>query len=444
MIALSPHAHYKHSGVPWFAQIPSHWRPVAVKHLSTRITDGAHVSPDIEGGPYPFISTRDLTASGIDFEGALTTSEESFEQLERHGCRPKPGDILFSKDGTIGRTTVVTDDREFVVASSLIIITPDLQQVDPMFLDFLFQSTPVQEQVRSFVKGTGLPRISIRNLNRIIGLLPTLAEQHRITQFLTAEVARIDRLIGDQERLIALLGEKRQAIITHAVTKGLDPTAHTRPSGIPWLGDIPETWRTAELRRTLTFITSGSRGWAEFYADQGTPFVRIGNLTRGYLHLDMSETQHVEIPRDSEGTRAVVEANDVLFSITAYLGSVAVASEKESGSYVSQHVALTRLDQNRLQSRFLAYFVLSEFGQRQLNEGAYGGTKLQLSLEDIKRLRIPVPAISDQIEITRHLDASTTRIDALLELARESISLLRERRSALISAAVTGKIEVHK
>lgn len=318
------------------------------------------------------------------------------------------------------------------------------RSVDNGYLKWFLLTREFTDRIVDSSLRSALPKVNRESLGASSFWFPSLPLQKRIAQYLDSETVQIDELISKQERLIELLAEKRKAIITHAFTKGLDPNAPTKFSGISWLGHIPETWRTAELKRVITFITSGSRGWAEFYADRGTPFVRIGNLTRGHLHLDMSATQYVEIPRDAEGTRAVVKAGDVLLSITAYLGSVAVASEKEQGSYVSQHIALTRLDQNRLQSRFLAYFVLSESGQRQLNEGAYGGTKLQLSLEDIKSLWIPVPKTSEQIAITRHLDESTARIDALLVAARRSIALLHERRSVLISAAVTGKIEVEK
>ncbi|MGM7775437.1 restriction endonuclease subunit S [Arthrobacter sp. KNU-44] len=369
------------------------------------------------------------------------------DEIERASCPVRSDRLIVSRMNTpalVGAAGHTQRDYDNLYLPDRLWQVRTSEAAVARFVYWWMQTREYRDQVAAICVGTSssMQNLSQNDFRSFQMPYPSHAIQSAISDFLDRETAQIDELIGKQERLIELLAEKRQAIITHAVTKGLDPTAPTKPSGIPWLGHIPETWWTTELKRALTFITSGSRGWAEFYADHGTPFVRIGNLTRGHLHLDMSETQHVDIPRDSEGTRAVVEAGDVLFSITAYLGSVGVASEKEAGSYVSQHVALTRLDQNRLQSRFLAYFVLSEFGQRQLNQGAYGGTKLQLSLEDIKRLWIPVPETSKQIEITRYLDESTTRIDDLLELARRSISLLRERRSALISAAVTGVIDV--
>lgn len=434
---MTPHqtyAEYKSAGVPWLDHVPAEW-PIVATRVALRLRKELAASPKAA-------QLLSLTKQGVirrDIENAGGKHPENYDSYQM----VYPDDLifcLFDIDET-PRTVGITRERGMISgAYTRFETTP---AANPEFVTWYFIALDNEKRLRPLY--TGLRKViqKTRFLSAPMPI-PPLKTQRTIATYLDRESAQIDDLIGKQERLIELLAEKRQAIITHAVTKGLNPNAPTKPSGVPWLGEVPQTWRTAELKRALTFITSGSRGWAEYYADHGKPFVRIGNLTRGHLHLDMAETQHVEIPPDAEGTRAVVEAGDVLFSITAYLGSVAVASKKESGSYVSQHVAITRLDQNRLHPRFLAYFILSEFGQRQLNEGAYGGTKLQLSLEDIKKLMIPVPGMSEQIEIARHLDTSAARIDALVGLSHKSISLLRERRSALISAAVTGKIDVRE
>lgn len=424
-------------------QIPSHWRSVSVKHLASRITDGAHVSPDIAGGPYPFISTRDLTPAGIDFEGALTTSKESFEQLARYGCRPKSGDILFSKDGTIGRTTVVTDDREFVVASSLIIITPDIQQANPAFLDFLFQSAPVQEQVRSFVKGTGLPRISIRNLNRIKGLLPTLTEQHGISQFLTREVTRIDSLIAKQERLIELLAEKRQAIITHAVTKGMDPTACTKPSGVPWQGPVPEHWTVQPFKNLTTMQTGVTLG--KDYSNEITEtyaYLRVANVQIGYV--DLSEVKEIDLP-PAVAASSTLRPGDVLMTEGGDRDKLARGCiwDAPIRTCVHQNHIFAVRTGDQLLNEFLVlaldadpartYFYMT--GKQSTNLASTNSTT-------VKNFRLGVPPIAEQRQIVSHLSVKTGQIDVLISKASLVIAALKERRSALISAAVTGKIKV--
>lgn len=219
---LDPNAEMKDSGVEWLGKIPAHWEHVPFKRLATRITDGAHISPETEGGIFDFVSTKDVSERGIDFDGALKTSPESYEYLVRNGCKPNVGDVLFSKDGTIGRTVVVDVDRNFVVASSLIIIKPEPTQVTPSFTHFSCQSSPFYQQVDAYVKGAGLPRLSISNLRRVIALRPPVAEQHRIAAHLDARCAKFDALIAKSEQMIGVLREYRSALITDAVTGKID------------------------------------------------------------------------------------------------------------------------------------------------------------------------------------------------------------------------------
>jgi len=219
---LDANAPMKKSGVEWLGEVPKHWKVVGIKRLCSKITDGAHVSPETENGVYCFVSTKDVTEEGIDFDGCLRTSTVSYEYLVRTGCRPLVGDILFSKDGTIGRTVVVTDEREFVIASSLIIIRPDTDQLDPRFLHYLCQSAFVRSQVDSYVKGAGLPRLSIRNLLRVFGVFPPLHEQAKIAAYLSELVGKFDNLVKEADTAIGLLQERRNAIISAAVTGKID------------------------------------------------------------------------------------------------------------------------------------------------------------------------------------------------------------------------------
>jgi type I restriction enzyme S subunit len=162
----------KDSGVAWLGEVPAHWTVSLIKRYCHDITDGAHISPETEGVIYDFISTKDLSNLDIDFSDCLKTSAETYDYMVRTGCRPAPGDILFSKDGTIGRTALVKEDRPFVVASSLIIIRPDNKKYASSYLHWLLQSASVVGQVECMVKGAGLPRLSIQNLLKVVGTLP--------------------------------------------------------------------------------------------------------------------------------------------------------------------------------------------------------------------------------------------------------------------------------
>uniref|UniRef100_UPI003988FBEA restriction endonuclease subunit S n=1 Tax=Methyloglobulus sp. TaxID=2518622 RepID=UPI003988FBEA len=260
--------------------------------------------------------------------------------------------------------------------------------------------------------------------------------------FLDRETAKIDALIAEQQRLIELLKEKRQAVISHAVTKGLNPNAPMKDSGIEWLGEVPEHWEILPLKRNVSFLTSGSRGWAEHYSDEGALFIRIGNLTRDSILLDLSDIQRVTVPEGIEGERTRVQSGDVLFSITAYLGSVAVIPKNLEPAYVSQHVALARLNQQHLLPAWAAYVTMSFVGKTYLETKGYGGTKIQLNLDDVANLVMTVPNIEEQSTIVAFLDSKTAKLDTLTAEAKVAITLLQERRTALIFAAVTGKIDV--
>ena len=212
----------KYSGIDWIGHVPEHWVICSLKYLCIKVTDGAHVSPETDNGVYHFVSTKDVGTNSIDFENCLRTSEASYEYLVKTGCKPQKGDILFSKDGTIGRTVVVRDDLDFVVASSLIIIRPKNDMLDPDFLHFLCQSHVIAGQVESYVKGAGLPRLSISNLLKVFGIFPGIKEQAQLANFLKHETDKIDNVIVMLNTQLDKLAEYRESLISSAVTGKID------------------------------------------------------------------------------------------------------------------------------------------------------------------------------------------------------------------------------
>lgn len=209
-----------------------------------------------------------------------------------------------------------------------------------------------------------------------------------------------------------------------------------KASGIAWLGCIPEHWPMCPLKRNLDFLTSGSRGWAEHYSEGGPLFIRIGNLTRETIHLDLSDIQRVNVPAGAEGERTRVQPGDVLFSITAYLGSVAVVPDGFEPAYVSQHVALARLRRDCVLPAWVAYVASSRIGKTYLEAQGYGGSKVQLSLEDVASLILPMPPLPEQFAICAFLARELSKIDALIAEQEKLIALLAEKRQATISHAV--------
>lgn len=219
---LNPDVKMKDSGIEWIGEIPEHWRICLLKYNTSLITDGAHISPETEQGKYPFISIRDLIKGEIDFDNCLLTSEESYNYLVKTGCKPIVNDILFSKDGTVGKTAIVLVDKDFVVASSLVIIRLKKNEVTPDFFDFLCQSWIVQEQVLSSLSGAALKRLSLQNLMKIYGIFPPINEQNQISKELKLKTSYINKVINETVLSINLLKEHRTSLISTAVTGKID------------------------------------------------------------------------------------------------------------------------------------------------------------------------------------------------------------------------------
>jgi type I restriction enzyme S subunit len=215
-----------------------------------------------------------------------------------------------------------------------------------------------------------------------------------------------------------------------------------KDSGIPWLGEIPAHWETRRVKYICSFVTSGARGWAEHYSDNGPLFLRIGNLTREGIDLDLSDIQRVQPPTGAEGERTSVKPGDLLVSITADIGSVAVVPYDLEPAFVNQHLALVRLRSDLVSPRFVAYALRSPALQTQFRLALYGGTKQGLGLDDVANLLVTLPPLPEQVSIVNHIDDAVGRIEAAIVKTHEQISRFQEYKAALMSAAVTGKIAI--
>jgi type I restriction enzyme S subunit len=257
---------------------------------------------------------------------------------------------------------------------------------------------------------------------------------------------RIRRYIRAQQKLIALLNEQKQAIVHRAVTRGIDPSIRLMPSGIDWLGDVPKHWETKRLRSLVTRITSGSRGWSNFAANIGPLFIRIGNLTRGSINLDLSEVERLNLPKSAraESLRTRLEPDDILLSITAFIGSVAVVPPDIGEAYVSQHVACCRLSPRSVNPRWVAYVLLSPMGQTHGALCMYGGTKQGLSLDDVKNYPILLPPREEQNALVEWIDRALQVTNSSVQAIEREIALLREYRTRVIADVVTGKLDVRE
>lgn len=434
---------YKDSGVDWLGEVPEHWELTRLKHLA-RFAGGGTPSRDVPefwNGDIPWVSPKDMKSE------AISGSEEQVTELGLESGAssliPEGRLLMVTRSGILRHTIPVA------VNAIPVALNQDMKALS--FHDGLLSSTFFLRWVQGLnnqlllawgKQGATVESIEHEYLANTRIAWPDGAERAAIVTFLERESSKIDALIAEQQRLIKLLKEKRQAVISHAVTRGLNPDALMKPSGVEWLGDVPAHWEVTPLKRHITYLTSGSRGWAEYYSNDGELFLRIGNLTRDSLNLDLDDIQRVNVPVGSEGERTRVRPDDLLFSITAYLGSVAVVPADLEPAYVSQHVALTRLRGQSLDAKWVGNVALSSIGQTWFQMQSYGGTKIQLSLDDVRDLPITVPPLHEQRRILAHIETQIAQMEALTADAERAIALLQERRTALISAAVTGKMDV--
>ena len=429
------YSQYKDSGVEWLGEIPAHWEVRRLKFVTHTV---AGQSP-----PSVAVTDRMDGTDGLPFlQGNAEFGPLSPKPQKVCDSAPKraePGDILLSVRAPVGAMNVA--DQPYGIGRGLCAIRP-AAGLDRSFC--FYEVMAMRPLLDAVATGSTYDAVTSSDVGDLLILLPHQGEQHAIADFLDRETAKIDGLVARKERLIELLREKRIALITRAVTRGLDPNVPMKDSGVEWLGEIPAHWDVKRIKNVSAFVTSGSRGWADFYSDEGPCFLRIGNMQSGSIDLNIDKVQHVDPPPGSEGERTRVRPGDVLVSITALIGAVALVPENLPEAFVNQHIALIRPSASDVDSRWMAYCIMSPVGQTQFSADLYGGTKDGLELNDVRSLMVLAPPICEQERIVAYLDSHTKKLMNLVKAVQTAIDLLKEFRTALISAAVTGKIDVRE
>jgi type I restriction enzyme S subunit len=215
---LDPNAKLVPSGIDWIGEIPEGWLVTDIKKLCISITDGSHFSPERQSEGMPYITAGDIRGKGIDYNKAMRIRIEDYNLLESQGCRPHKGDILMVKDGaTTGRVGMMIDNEECVLLSSVAMLTP-LPNVDSNYLMYLIQSNVIQAQIQLLMAGSAMPRVTLKKINSLKGLLIPLNDQHSIASYLDEKCADIDRLIALKQQKIESLKDYKKSVIYEAVT----------------------------------------------------------------------------------------------------------------------------------------------------------------------------------------------------------------------------------
>lgn len=430
MTGTKKYGEYKDSGIEWVGPIPVGWDtlPLFAVVQENTASNKAGIESNLLSLSYGQIVRKDIAAN----DGLLPASFDTYQVISRNDIVLRLTDLQNDKRSL---RSAISPERG-IITSAYLALTPT--RILPNFLSYLLRAYDLQKVFYSM--GGGLRQsMKFSDMKSLPLVVPPAPLQESITAYLDRETAQIDDLIGKQERLIELLAEKRQAIITHAVTKGLDPSAPTKPSGIPWLGDIPAAWKVSKLSWETRGIGDGLHG-TPTYSDQGSiPFVNGTNLLGGEIRITDS-TNFVEEDQLSRADLGLDEST-VLISINGTIGNCAVLGNRQV--MLSKSAAYIKCSES-LDVHFLAHYLRSHPTRSYFFATSGGTTIANLSLAALRGTPIPVPPLPMQEEITKWLNEQIQSFDELGSKAYEAARLLRERRSALISAAVTGKIDVRE
>jgi type I restriction enzyme S subunit len=287
----------------------------------------------------------------------------------------------------------------------------------------------------------GIPHVNGNELRNSFLPIPLSCEQEQIARFLDHETGKIDALIEKQQALIALLQEKRQAVISHAVTKGLNPDARMKDSGVEWLGEVPEHWRTGKFTHYIQ-IRHGHQFRDYDFTDEGIKIIKITQLHRdGYL--DISSCSTVASGRDREFPDIQIREHDVLMCLTGgTIGKIIRVGEVHEPLLQNYRVGHFSHANQLLTNDYIYYLMSSDVILRQINFLLRETGQPNIGMEDFGGMKICIPCLEEQDSICSYIEESLPKFDNLISHAEMQVNLLQERRTALISAAVTGKIDV--
>lgn len=433
---------YKPSGVDWLGEIPETWDRYRIKFFFNSINGGVW-------GEEPIGNENDMICIRVaDFDynngvinlNKLTTRNISLS--EQKGRVLKKGDLLIEKSGggelsPVGRVVKFGLDVK-AVCSNFINRLNTKNTFSPDFLNYL----------NKFLYAKGLTEICI---NQTIGIqnlktgeflgktvfVPSLSEQQNIVDFLDYKTGQCDRFIANRQKQIELLNEQKAAIINKAVTKGINPNAKMKPSGIEWIGDIPEHWCIWKMTRICEKIGDGLHGTPVYEEGSGIFFVNGNNLSNGKIEIN-ENTKEVE-STNFNLIKKEISLGSVLYSINGTIGNIAI--------YNGENILLGKsaaffVCRSKIINLYLFHYLTSNSVLIHLNSTTEGTTIKNVSLDTLRSLKIPLPSLEEQEYIINFIKKETSKIETLIAKYQKQIDLMQEYRTALISQAVTGKIDV--
>lgn len=418
---------YKDSEIQWIEDIPSHWRIIPIKRFAK--LNKARTSES--GEKIIYIGLEDVESGS----GRYLPTEGNSRQTEDStvGVFEK-GQVLYGKLRPYLRKAIIANfdgvcSTEFLVLQS--------EEVLPELLQSWLLSTNVTQQIEATCEGAKMPRADWEGIGNIPMPLPPSTEQALIRDKVKTETTRIDDLITKKNRFIELLKEKRQALITHAVTKGLNPDVKMKDSGVEWIGEVPYSWSVKKLKFIARSIIGLTYSPDDVVSDgSGTLVLRSSNIQNGQLSLKDCVRVNREIPKH----------------LSVCLGDILICSRNGSRDLIGKNIQLDSRTEGASFGAFMTvirgsindflYYVFNSSMFEAQSDLFMTSTVNQLTISMLDNMKVAIPEEAELTNIVSNLRQQTYRIDTLITKTQESIALLKERRSAFITAAVTGQIDL--
>jgi len=430
---------YKYSGVEWIGEIPEHWEVLKLKYIVEKFVGGGTPSTSIENywdGDIPFVAISDITNSSLISITEKTITKFGMESKQLSLLNA--GTILYSIYASVGKVAqllvpATTNQAVIGLVNSEVKVLNQylkftLESFEP-FIGFLFSSNTQNNINEGKVKNISIP-------------VPNLEMQSKITEFLDDKIYKIDSLNFQLQNMLHLLQKKRQAIITHAVTKGLDPNVPMKDSGVEWIGEIPEHWTTKKIKHTS--YVKGRIGWkgltSDEYKDEGYAFLVTGRDFAGEK-INWLSCYCIDKNRYDDDPYIQLRNGDLLITKDGTIGKLAIVEDLKKPACLNSGIFLVR-SINSYTSRFLYWVLRSKIFVSFYDLLGMGSTIQHLYQYVFENFSFPIPPIEEQRQITIYLESQMTKIDALVIRLQKMTNILNEYRSSLISSAVTGKIDV--
>jgi type I restriction enzyme S subunit len=424
---------YKLSGVEWLGEVPEHWPTRRLGYYFAerreKVSDKCFTPLSVtKDGIVPQIETAAKTDDGDNRKRVCVGDFVINSRSDRKGSSG-----LSELDGSVSLISTVLKPKAAIYGS---------------YVHHLLRSVPFQEEFYRFGKGivADLWSTNYTAMSAITLAIPPICEQESIATFLDRETAKIDALIAEQQRLIELLQEKRQAVISHAVTKGLNPDAPMKDMGVEWLGEVPEHWEVKRVRHLLKSLSQGSSpNCLQDPAEDG----QFGVLKVGCVNqTEFIPQENKALPGEVDpDINSLVLAGDVLLSrgnTKELVGLATVVPQGTEKLLASDLIFILRLDTTLAFPEFIALSLRSDFGRSQIEPQTVGtsASMQKINQSTIKELIVTLPPLMEQIGICGSIRSSLRIISSQIQNCSSAIALLQERRSVLISATVTGQIDV--